>query len=277
MKESESILDFCSRLRAVVHQLRRYGEEVDDVRAVEKILHSLTPKFDYVLFVIEESKDLGSVTVEQLEVSLQANEEKMKRRKEESLEQLLKTQTSFKHLKGVKSYRGNGQRQGRGGCGCRGRGRSYINKFNNEDKSYQSFRGRGCGQQGGRGRGAYQGTYEMRYDKSKIECYNCQKLGHYSWEYHSNVEEKANLLDNTKDEDESTLLMTLKEKDTNNCSSWYLDNGVSNHICGHKDKFVEIKKTMKGNVPFGDTSKVQIEGIDTILISSKDCSHKLFN
>ncbi|XP_049355705.1 uncharacterized protein LOC125820309 [Solanum verrucosum] len=212
MKESESTSDFCSRLMAVVNQLRRYGKEVDDVRAVEKIFRSLTPKFDYVVCVIEESKDLDSMTVEQLEGSLLAHEEKMKRRKEDPLEQLLKTQASFKGFKGEKSYKGNGQWRGRGGCEGNGRGKSYTNKFNNEDKSHRSFRGCGRGQRGGRGRGAYQET--------------------------------VNLVDNNKDEDESTLLLALKE-DTDDCSSWYLDSGASNHMCGHKDKFVEIKKTVK--------------------------------
>ncbi|KAH0650572.1 hypothetical protein KY284_030484 [Solanum tuberosum] len=65
----------------------------------------------------------------------------------------------------------------------------------------------------------------------------------------------VNLVDNNKDEDESTLLLAFKE-DTDDCSSWYLDNGASNHMCGHKDKFVEIKKTVKGNMSFGDTSKI---------------------
>ncbi|KAH0643514.1 hypothetical protein KY289_034488 [Solanum tuberosum] len=219
MRESESISDFCSRLMVVVNQLRRYGEEVDDVCVAEKILRSLTPKFDYVVRVIEESKNLDSITVEQLEGSLLAHEEKMKRRKEEPLEQLLKTQASFKGFEVEKIYKGNGQWRGRGGLG---RGRSYTNKFNNEDKSHQSFRGRGRGQRGGKGRGAYQ--------------------------------EMVNRVDNNKHEDKSTLLLTLKEEDTNDYSSWYLDNGASNHMCGHKDKFVEIKKTVKGNVSFGDTS-----------------------
>ncbi|KAH0776448.1 hypothetical protein KY290_007859 [Solanum tuberosum] len=108
IKETESISDFCSRLMAVVNQLRRYEEEVDDVRAVEKILRSLAPKFDYMVCAIEESKDLDSMMVEQLVGSLLAHEEKMKRRKEEPLEKLLKTQASFKVFEGEKSYKGNG-------------------------------------------------------------------------------------------------------------------------------------------------------------------------
>ena len=94
-------------------------------------------------------------------------------------------------------------------------------------------------------------------------------------ECHINVEEKVNLVDNNKDENESTLLFTLKEEDKDNCSPWYLDNGASNHMCGHKDIFVDIKKTVKGNVSFGDTSKIQIEGICVIMISYKDGGRKL--
>ncbi|XP_070050809.1 uncharacterized protein [Nicotiana tomentosiformis] len=169
IKESEYISDYCSKVKAVVNQLRRYGEDIEDVRVVEKIHRTLTPKFDFVMCAIEESKDLDSMMVDQLEGSLQAHKEKINRRQEVSLEQLLKNQASFKNYEGEKSYR---------------------------------------------------------------EC-------------RSNVEEKANLINDKKEEDESTLLLALKEEGMDDCSSWYLDNGASNHMCS-KEKFVEINKTVKG-------------------------------
>ncbi|XP_070016596.1 uncharacterized protein [Nicotiana sylvestris] len=167
MKESECISDYFSKVKAVVDQLRGYGDDIKDVCVVEKILRTLTPKFDFVVCAIEESKDLDSMMVEQLEGFLQAHEEKIKRRQEVSLEQLLKTQASFKDYGGETSYRGNGRGRGRG-RGCHGRGRSNGNNFNNEVKIHQTFRGRGRGQRGGRGCGYYQENNGQRYDKSKL-------------------------------------------------------------------------------------------------------------
>ncbi|XP_070040323.1 uncharacterized protein [Nicotiana tomentosiformis] len=193
MKKSECISDYCSKVKVVVNQLRRYGEDIKDVRVVEKILRTLTPKFDFVVCAIEESKDLDSMMVEQLKGSLQSHEEKIKRRQEVPLEQVLKTRASFKDYGGEKSYRKNGRGRGRG---SHRRGRSNDKNFNNEVKIHQTFRGHGRGHRGGRGRGYYQEN-------------NGQ----------SNIEEKANIVDDKKEEVESTLLMTLKEEDKDACSS----------------------------------------------------------
>ncbi|XP_070035741.1 uncharacterized protein [Nicotiana tomentosiformis] len=190
----------------------------------------------------KEAWEILQNSLQGVDKARKAHEEKIKRRQEVPLKELLKTQTSFKDYGGEKSYRGNGRGRGRG---SHGRGRSNANNFNNEVKIHQTFRGRGCGHRGGRGRGYYQENNGQRYDKSKIEYYNCHKFGHYSWECRSNVEEKANLANDKKEEVESMLLMTLKEEDMDDCSSWYLDNGASNHMCGCKEKFVEINKIVE--------------------------------
>ncbi|KAL4383581.1 hypothetical protein GQ457_15G010250 [Hibiscus cannabinus] len=71
-------------------------------------------------------------------------------------------------------------------------------------------------------------------------------------------EEMVNLIKDQQDVEEPTLLLALKNEENNDASTWYLDNGANNHICGHKDVFVELDEKFKGNVSFGDSSKNRI-------------------
>jgi gag-polypeptide of LTR copia-type len=75
MKETESVSDYITCVQAVVNQLIRNGETLTDARVVEKILRSLTDNFENVVCVIEESKDLAKLTVDELAGSLEAHEQ----------------------------------------------------------------------------------------------------------------------------------------------------------------------------------------------------------
>jgi len=73
----------------VVNKLSQNGESLLSNRVVEKILRSLTDNFENIVCAIEESKDLSTLTVEELADSLETYEQRRKKKKEESLEQAL--------------------------------------------------------------------------------------------------------------------------------------------------------------------------------------------
>ena len=77
MTEGETISDYYSRLIAIVNQMKRNGEKLDDVRVMEKILRSLTHNFEHVVTVIEESKNLETISTEELLGSLRVHEQRI--------------------------------------------------------------------------------------------------------------------------------------------------------------------------------------------------------
>ena len=254
---------------AIVNQLKRNGENLDDVRVVEKILRSLTSKFDYIVVVIEKSRDLKSMTIDQLMGSLQAHEERLNKKKQEPLEQVLQAKLTLNE-KGwhESSQRGRGCGHGRGrGSG----GRNGHNSHNYEKRGQSSQSTRDCG------RGSFSRPYRRRYDKSNIKCYNCQKYWQYTLECKNatnTVKEKANYVEDKNEEVEPTLLLAYKEEN----GAWYLDFAASNHMCGNKRMFMGIDESVVRNVTFGDSSKVLVKGIGKILIHLKNGDHQfLFN
>ena len=120
MKSSENIGEFVTRLKTVTNEMKRNGESLDDVRVMEKLLRSLTRKFDYVVTSIEESKDLSTISIDELVGSLQAHEQRMNQYDDAShLEKALQSKVSIGDSSGSSS-----SARGRGGyCGGQGRGR----------------------------------------------------------------------------------------------------------------------------------------------------------
>jgi GAG-pre-integrase domain len=74
----------------------------------------------------------------------------------------------------------------------------------------------------------------------------------------------------TEDEvKEGFILMAHNEVNTDNNTVWYLNSGASNHMCGHKHLFKEMRKVKDGHVSFGDASKVEVKGRGTVCYLQK--------
>ena len=146
------------------------------------------------------------------------------------------------------------------------------------------MRGRARGR--GRGRSSKNDKEEEErnpFDKSKIKCYNCQKMGHFADECYSDTkkkgkEEKANVTEET--EEVSVLMMVASDEygelllqgmnDPHNDRRWYLDTGASSHMTCKKKFFHNIDENMKGRVKFGDGSRIPYEGKGNIFVTLKN-------
>nr|GMD29297.1 Retrovirus-related Pol polyprotein from transposon TNT 1-94 [Ipomoea batatas] len=83
MKEGESATEYMGRLMTVVNQLRTNGDKTTDVTVVDKILRSMTSKYDFVVCAIEEANDIDKMTLDELESSLRVHEKKFIRQANE--------------------------------------------------------------------------------------------------------------------------------------------------------------------------------------------------
>ncbi|KAL3516251.1 hypothetical protein ACH5RR_023153 [Cinchona calisaya] len=74
MKDGESVTSYYGRTMEISNKMRVHGEKIEDVTIVEKILHSLIPKFNHVVCSIEESKDIDSLSADELQSTLLVHE-----------------------------------------------------------------------------------------------------------------------------------------------------------------------------------------------------------
>ncbi|XP_019465355.1 PREDICTED: uncharacterized protein LOC109363549 [Lupinus angustifolius] len=100
MEDQESIEDYFTRIRTLINVMKGCGEKIPEQSIVEKILKTLSAKFDHVVVAIEESKDLENLKIDELQGSLEAHEERfLERMSDRQSQQALSAQ--FKKKKNL--------------------------------------------------------------------------------------------------------------------------------------------------------------------------------
>ncbi|MCH84749.1 retrovirus-related Pol polyprotein from transposon TNT 1-94, partial [Trifolium medium] len=114
MKEDESVNDFFARTLAIANKMTAQGERMTGSTIVEKILRSMTSKFDYVTCAIEESRDVTAMSIDELQSSLLVHEGKMKNHRIREEEQALKVSNLGRgNINNASRGRGRGPSRGR--------------------------------------------------------------------------------------------------------------------------------------------------------------------
>ncbi|GJU34055.1 retrovirus-related pol polyprotein from transposon TNT 1-94 [Tanacetum coccineum] len=117
--------------------------------------------------------------------------------------------------------------------------------------------GRGRGRSGTRGRG--RGAGRRIFDKSTIECYRYNKLGHFQYECpNKDYGPRSNYMENNE---EMLLMACVEEEKSNNKSDfWFLDSGCSNHMCGKREFFCDLDESFRETVMLGDDRSINVMG-----------------
>lgn len=74
MEDDEQFIDFYTKLQDIVHGKAGLGKPIEPADVIRKILRSLPKRFRTKVTTIEESKDIDTIVIEELDGSLQTFE-----------------------------------------------------------------------------------------------------------------------------------------------------------------------------------------------------------
>ncbi|CAN6694767.1 unnamed protein product [Malus baccata var. baccata] len=138
MKNEEPVTEYFAKTMGIVNKMRIHGGKLDDGSIVEKILRSMTPKFNYIVCSIEEPNDTAEISIDELQSSLLVHEQQLNRGITERVnleEQALKASTFFESSSSRGRGRGRGTGRGRGGRGNRDGDRQHQSSKRHDDHS----------------------------------------------------------------------------------------------------------------------------------------------
>ncbi|KAL0340069.1 UNVERIFIED_CONTAM: Retrovirus-related Pol polyprotein from transposon TNT 1-94 [Sesamum radiatum] len=209
-------------------------------RVVEKLLISVTEKYDPIVTTIEETKDITTLTVTELVGSLEAYEKRRNRREENSLE------NAFQSKLNMRSQNSNRKEENF--------------KSTMEDKKKQNMRPcRICKR-----------TNHLEKDcyfRGKPQCRNCKRFGHMEKDCRLKGKHQANCIEENNSSDQ--LFYTCNSVAETGEATWYIDSAASNHMTYNKGAFQTLDESFKTNVKLGDNHIVKVEGKGSVAINTK--------
>ena len=95
MNKSETVQDYYTKVTRILNEIKTVGEVIDDSKFFEKILLSVLPKFDSIVFIIEETKEISSLSVPKLMGSLKAHEKRLAKHAKKYAESAFQSKLNF--------------------------------------------------------------------------------------------------------------------------------------------------------------------------------------
>jgi len=174
------------------------GETLFDKVIMKTILRTLQSQFDHLVITIKETKDLNDVNIEELQGALEARDLKINGRKDEKEEEQALL-TRFKQEESKELWK-------------KKRERTSTNKQKHGDNPGSS-----------KNRGESYKNQGKKFDKNKVQCFNCDRYGYIASECWFNKDRKGKRReqeayvaqeDSNSDSDTVILMATTSDKES---------------------------------------------------------------
>ncbi|KAI5343667.1 hypothetical protein L3X38_011543 [Prunus dulcis] len=219
-----------------------YGEEISRERVVQKLLFSLPKSYDSICSVIEHSKDLETLEIQEVVASPKSFELRLDRHNENS------TERAFTSL----NIEDKNSKSGASSGGQKPQKNWKSNDGNKTAcKHYEKLHFGKC------------------WFEGKPKCKGCGKFGHMLRECHGNKNVQKLNYANQVEEIGILFYACNAVTDVKENHSWYIDSGCSNHMTGDESLLVNIQRNLTSKVKMGTGEIVPVAGKGTLVIRTK--------
>ncbi|KAM1032295.1 hypothetical protein ACFX2I_035891 [Malus domestica] len=272
MRDDESLTGYLTRLNDLINQMKTFGEALSNERLVQKVLISLTKMYDPICLVIENTKCLETVELQEVLAILKSQEQRFDLHSSDATERAFSSLTvnskgqnrSYAQSSTFKLQRNWNQKGKKWDSKPKFQQKSFSNSAQNSSHSLT------MGQEGTKPQCKVCSKFhygECRH-KGKSKCYNCDKFGHWAKECTAGkVIQKANCT-NQMEMTGNLFYANSAIAETKVNGEWYIDSGCSNHMTGNVDLLVDMKTNVAGKVQMPTGVLVNVAGMGSLEIET---------
>ncbi|CAL8990541.1 unnamed protein product [Prunus brigantina] len=245
MREGEQLTAYLTRLNELINQMKTFGEVLSNERLVQKVLISLSRVYDPICLVIENTKSLETIELQEVIAILKSQEQRFDMHNVDIAE------------KAFGSFSVDTKRQNKDSTQT-GSAKSQKNwKSNNEP--WESRQSKLV---------LHRPQMDHNIYKGQSKCCKCDRFGHWARDCTANKGvQKAN--NASQVEVRGNLFFAncaISEKSAN--GEWYVDSGCSNHMTGNKELLIDINSSVTGKVQMLTGELVSIAGMGTLVLDT---------